>query len=42
MQTLTVGTRGLRLLARINSDLLLMVGTLFVALSLAAYLATLL
>ena len=39
MQTLTIGARGLRLLAYLNMDRFLMAGTLFGALMLAAYLA---
>lgn len=42
MQTLTVGYRGLRLLAHLNADRLLMIGALAGALFLSGYLATLL
>ncbi|MGX9354042.1 hypothetical protein ACS3SW_02430 [Roseobacteraceae bacterium S113] len=39
MQTLAYGARGLRLLAYLNMDRLLMTGTMVGALMLAAYLA---
>jgi hypothetical protein len=42
MQTLTYGYRGLRLLAHLNSDRILVTGTLVGALILAAYLASIL
>lgn len=42
MQTLTQGYRGLRLIAHLNTDRLLFIGTLAGALGLSGYLASLL